>query len=486
MESGNLKISIADKQAQFFGNLYSLLPNPNLVIAQAGDKKVTFQNIMNDPHVASCVQTRKSGVKGYAYEVQGEDESVVEFCNSVLKQIDVSQFINNVLDAIFWGYNVFEVTWWYDFINDTDSIVPNRVVPKPIDWFIFDHNNICRFVSNENTEGKILPPKKFIIVQHDANYLNPYGDPILSKCLWSVVFKKTDITFWLKFVEKFGMPHFVGKTGSSANSEQYDEFVEQLDKLVQDASTVIDSMDDITAINGATSINANLYKDLAEFCNTEISKAILSQTLTTEINGVGTYAAGKVHYDVLGSVIDADKKLVEKAVNQLLGWAVELNFPDAEAPNFIMFPKEDVDKPLAEVTDMLTKNGQIRFTKKFYETRFGFAEDEFEIIETAPATPVATKPTTKFNFAETVPADQIMIDSFVDKSVSTSDELFTNLANQITKLLNKFSSFDEAKANIHTLLPNLDTADIEQKLLNVLFLADTLGRISVNEELSNG
>lgn len=486
MESENLKISIANKQAQFFGNLFSLLPNPNLVIAQAGDKKVTFQNIMNDSHVTSCVQTRESGVKGYAYEVQSKDKAIVEFCNSVLKQIDISQFISNILDAIFWGYNVFEVTWWYDFINDTDSIVPNRVMPKPIDWFIFDHNNICRFVSNENTEGKILPPKKFIIVQHNANYLNPYGDPILSKCLWPVVFKKTDITFWLKFVEKFGMPHFVGKTDALEGSEEYEQFLEQLDKLVAEASAVISKDDDITAINGATSVNANLYKDLAEFCNTEISKAILSQTLTTEINGIGTYAAGKVHYDVLGSVIDADKKLVEKAVNQLLGWAVELNFPNAEAPNFIMFPKEDVDKPLAEVTDLLTKNGQIRFTKKFYVTRFGFAEDEFEIIETAPATPVATKPTTKFNFAETVPADQIMIDSFVDKSVNTSDELFINLADQITKLLNKYSSFDEAKANIHTLLPNLDTADIEQKLLNVLFLADTLGRISVNEELSNG
>lgn len=489
MKKHELLTGVADKTNMLLTNLKTLLPNPNLFLAEVGDKRVTLNNILMDPHVASCVQTRKSGVKNYSYEVQGKDAKIVEFCNTLLVKIDINNFIDEIMNAILWGYNVFEIMYWYDYINGTDSLVPHRILAKPVDWFMFDEAGLCRFVSMSNPEGILLPPNKFIVVQHNNTYLNPYGESVLSKCLWPVVIKKTDIMFWLKFTEKFGMPHLVGKHGGVPNSDEYDHFLEQIENLAQDGSAVIDSEDEITVLNSGSSVNVNIYKELIDFCNTEISKAILSQTLTTEINGVGSYAAGAVHYDVLNSIIEADKGMVEKAINRLIAYAVQMNFDTDEIPKFIMYPKEDVDKPLAEVTDMLTKNNQIKFTKKFYITRFGFKDDEFDLVTEVSGNNPTTKQKTE-SFAEKesdkISSDQILIDSFIDKSVEDSDELFDSLIKQIGSLISKQSSFEETKNSIHKLLPQLDTSKIEQNLTNVLFLADIIGRISVEKEIGNG
>jgi len=483
--------SIAGKTSMLLNNLNTLLPNPNLHLAEVGDKTVTLNNILMDPHVASCIQTRKSGVKNYCYEVQGKDVKIVDFCNTILDRINISNLIDEIMNAVLWGYNVFEIMYWYDYINGTDSLVPHRIVAKPIEWFQFDEAGMCRFVSANNPFGKVLPPNKFIIVQHNNTYENPYGESVLSKCLWSVVIKKTDIMFWLRFTEKFGMPHLVGKTNGLVGSDEYDKFLKQLDDLAQDGSAVIDALDDISVINGSSSVSVNIYKELIDFCNTEISKAILSQTLTTELNGVGSYAAGAVHYDVLNSIIEADKVMVEKAVNRVLEYAVSLNFDTDEMPKFIMYPKEDVDKPLAEITDLLTKSNQIKFTKKFYTNRFGFKDDEFELIETTPTTAKPTeKPNAGSQFAEKdseeLSKDQIIIDSFVDKSVELGDELYTNLIKSIEAMLDEKQSFEETKTNIHGILPKLDTGKLEQNLINILFLADVIGRVSVNQEIGDG
>ena len=44
--------------------------------------------------------------------------------------------------------------------------------------------------------------------------------------------------------------------------------------------------------------------------NSEISKAVLGQTLTTEIGSTGSYAAANTHMAVRQDIIDADKNLL--------------------------------------------------------------------------------------------------------------------------------------------------------------------------------
>jgi phage gp29-like protein len=293
--------------------------------------------------------------------LQGKDKRITDLIQDVFKKINIKNLINDILNAPLYGYQVLEIIWWIENINGNEYCFPTAIIAKPFDWFIFNKFNQLLLVTKDKPEGQLLPELKFLVVQSNPSYLNPYGDPVLSKCLWPIVFKKGGLTFWMKFMEKHGIPKFIGKT-DLIDENDLALFQAQIDGLLQDASAVIGKEEEINMLTATGSVGVNLYKELIEFCNTEISKAILSTTLTTEIQGGGSYAAGKVHAEVREDIVDADKLLVEQTINKLIQWITELNFgQETEPPTFVIFPKEDVDRPLAEVVDLITKNNQILF-----------------------------------------------------------------------------------------------------------------------------
>ncbi|MBU1680308.1 MAG: DUF935 domain-containing protein, partial [Bacteroidetes bacterium] len=65
---------------------------------------------------------------------------------------------------------------------------------------------------------------------------------------------------------------------------------------------------------------------MCDFHNNEISKAILTVTLTMDIGSSGSYGATEVHKEMLGYIGIADKKLVELAINKLLRFYTDLNY----------------------------------------------------------------------------------------------------------------------------------------------------------------
>lgn len=474
-----------DYDAKF--NMFNHLPNPNTIIASAGDRVATFDNIKNDPHVASCIQTRKSGLTAYEYEVQSSNQAIKDFCDYILSEIDVKSLIDNITDAVLYGYSVIEINYAYSNYGGRTIIAPATIQQKPFHWFRFDQYNLCRFTPINNPQGILLPPKKFIVTQNNPTYKNPYGEAILSRCLWSVIFKKSNMAVWMKFVEKFGMPHFVGKT-NTLNEVAYQNMLDQLDGLIQEASAVISSEDSIESLNSTAAQSSQIFTDLITFCNTEISKAILSETLTTELTSTGSYAAGKVHENVLYSVVDSDRKLAEKGINDLLAWLVDFNFnvPDEDYPNFIMYPPNDVDEHLANVTDTLTKNGTIQFTKKYYVDRFGFNEDEFEIIEKTNSqlpTAFAASASDNVAFANPKPEEraltmQAIADMIAEYGKDIAEKDFEKLIKQIAELIENYNTYEELTGELASVLPKIDTDIIEKTLASTLIPANVLGHLA--------
>ena len=489
MNKNNSLIGVdAARSNMYFKSLFMSLPNPNMLTASAGQRTTTFDTVMTDAHVSSCVQSRKSGVLSQQWEIQSHDskdaeDPYLEFIENIFKNLNISQIASEILNATMVGFSALEIYWSKDIINDRQYMIPHDVVGKPQSWFFFDQNNMLRLNVLNNYKGELLHARKWVIVQHNSSYDNPYGEAILSKCLWPVVFKKGGMTFWLKFTEKFGMPHFLGRTDRSYGSEDFNEFIDQMDDLIQDASAAISKEDSIEILNPGTSTNVNIYKELLEFCNTEISKAILSQTLTTEIGNTGSYAASATHGAVRQEVIDADKAMVEDALNQLIRWIIEINFgKNAPIPKFIMFDKEDVDKPMAEVAEMLTRHNQLQFKEDFYINRFGFLPEEFEVVKLPTAGTVTTPTPPAFadgivDFAEAA-NDQILIDAFSDRGVHEGSALYLAQAKAIQNYLSTQKDNQSAIDHIAKLLPQLDTKAIETKLTNILFMADVIGRLS--------
>jgi len=135
--------------------------------------------------------------------------------------------------------------------------------------------------------------------------------------------------------------------------------------MIQDAVAVIPDDSSIDIKEAQKTSSSEVFQSLINFMNNEISKAILTQTLTTEIQDKGTYAATSVMAEMLNRVVNSDKRLVESLFNQLIKLIYEINFNSENMPKFILYKEEDVDKPLAERDQILVNTG-IRFTKEYY------------------------------------------------------------------------------------------------------------------------
>lgn len=485
----NLLQPIATKSNLLNTTYHTITKNPNQLFAYFGDREVTLQSMKDDPHVAANIQARLAGVQSLEYTIIYDDtnQPYKKIFDYVFNKINIQKLIDDIMDAVFYGFQVLEINWQYEYVDGNLLLLPSSLTAKPREWFVFDNHNILKL--NDITK-KTLPGYKFLLIQNKPTYTNPYGEALLSKCLWPVVFKKSGFSFWVLMAEKLGIPHLVGKTDATFGTEEFEAFMIALENLMQDGSMVIPITDNIEALNPVTVANTDMYEKLINLCNLEISKAILSQTLTTDIGDTGSFAAANTHKSIKDEVTYSDKLLIEEAIYKLFKWITYFNFDGVNAPYIEFFQKEDVDKPLAEFVDILTKNNQIKFTKQFYINRFNFNDDEFELIETPMQTPpLFTEEETPIEFEkqsnEKVPWDQILIDSFGDKAVKDNSKVFDKAINQLQSFINKQSSYDEAINNLANLFDKLDLQNFEVSLTRLMFIADTIGRLTVQDEVNN-
>jgi phage gp29-like protein len=138
---------------------------------------------------------------------------------------------------------------------------------------------------------------------------------LLAKAAPWVIYKRNDVADWAQFAEVFGMPI------QEYTYETDDDEARQ--RAIEDATGIgslgvfIHGKD--TELNlreaGNKSGSADLYDKLCERCNSEISKLILGNTLTTEASRTGTQALGTVHKKVEDKLVKADCRYVLDVLN---------------------------------------------------------------------------------------------------------------------------------------------------------------------------
>ena len=453
---------IATRQAFLFSALNELLPNPDVILQKNNETLETYKNFLYDAHVSSCVQSRKAGVLSLNWEINrgGTKSTESEFIEEIFNSLNLRQIISEMLDAPLFGFKPIEIYW----SEVEGKIVPKELKGKPSWWFEFDSNNMLRFKDRHKPNGVLLPNKKFLLLQHNATYDNPYGESILAKCYYPVIFKKGGMKLWSVFTQKYGMPFLHGKIGLGKGQEEAYELFNVLEKLQQDGIAVTEEEVNIDILESSKTSSEDVYKNLLHFCNAEISKAILSQTLTTEQGDTGSYAMSQTHLQVRKDVVDADKQLVEYWLNKLIEWIIEFNFESvSEMPRFVMYEEQDVDMTLAQRDQTLSSTGQVKFTKEYFKRNYGFKDDEIEI----------SFEQTKPQFSE---SDKIREKSAFD--ISQFDELTQSVLKPILEMINKSRSYNEIQDKMIEMFPELDTNLLEDYLAKGILLATGSGIIS--------
>ena len=458
------------KRSINFYSLGSYLPDPDIVLRKQGKDVKIYRELFCDPHVFACIQSRKAGVLSLEWEInRGLDKAKdAELVEDLLKKLDIHKLINDILDATLFGFQPIEIMWG----KVGNYVLPLELKAKPPEWFCYDEENQLKFRTKEHYWGEGLPPKKFLCPQNNPSYDNPYGERVLSRVFWPVTFKKGGLKFWVVFTEKYGIPHLIGKHPRGATKEETDKLADLLEEMIQDAIAVIPDDSSVEIQEANKSSSAEIFEKLIDKMNSEISKAILGQTLTTEIGTTGSYAASNTHMAVRQDIIDADKKLVEKTVNQLIQWIYEINFANAEVPVFELYEPEDVDLTLAQRDKILSDTG-VKFTKEYFIKTYGLEEEDFDIRE--DIIPVNSNFKQFSEQEEHLLPGQAQIENLY--KFITEGELNKQSQNMLAPLIDLFESCENYEEAFELLTDkNLQSKKFEETIQKALFLCELQGR----------
>lgn len=447
---------------EYGSNNDKILPNKNTNRSLMNNLE-DYSKFLLDPHIYSCIQSRKAGIMGMEWEIfsSNKDSTEVEFIENCLDNLDLNRIFNDILDAPFYGYQPLEIYWELD---ENNMIVPIDIIAKPPQWFKFSSSGQLKFMAKNNThDGLSAPPRKMLLAQHQADYINPYGKSVLSRCYHHAMFKQGGMELWLMFIEKYGMPLLVGSVGSNADNNVTRKVWEILMNLKTDGVAAIPDTVTVANVNtGMNTASTDAYLKLIHYCNAELSKNILSQTLTTEAGDTGSYAMSQTHMEVRKDVVISDSKIIMAVMNQLIKWIIDLNFNNVEdKPKFVLYSDLIIDLQLAQRDKLLFEGGYCKPTRKYLTKRYGFKEDEIIMIESPAAAPeFAEGQNHNFKF-----------------DLSKFDELTRNIINQILKLVDAGESFEDIEKSIIELFPDIDTSKIEEYLAKAFVIAQANGMI---------
>jgi phage gp29-like protein len=234
-------------RAYEFTRIMGTIPDPDPILKQIGKNIHVLEALLTDSHLESvwsirCAATSRAQWFMAPGEGGGkkEQEAADNFAEQ-LKDLDVSRIIEEMMDAVAYGYAPMEVLWK----KDGDLWGIENIVGKPPHWFEFDADNRLVFIGG-GISYEPVPDNRFLLIQHRPTYLNPYGDKTFSKCFWPVTFKKKGMTWWTVFIEKYGGAFLFGKYPNNFPKEEKDKLLDSLDRMITDAVAIFPEDSEIT------------------------------------------------------------------------------------------------------------------------------------------------------------------------------------------------------------------------------------------------
>lgn len=447
-----------------------------------------------DPHLASQLQTRKFAVSGLEWEIQPyseseQDKEIALFIEKVLNDLEnFDEIIVDILDSIGKGISFSELDWLYE--NDQWVIQDIRWIhPKKFFWDSITDEIKVR--TREHPEGILLPKNKFVIHKYKARSGHPSRQGILRVVAWMYLFKNYDVKDWVSFCEVFGMPLRLGKYDAAASEEDKRKLMEAIINLASDAAGIIPSNTSIEFIESNKVSTVDIYEKLARYCDEQMSKAILGQTLTSDSGG-GSYAQGKVHNDVRHDLTVADARALKTTIRRdIVRPLVEFNFGSEASVPYIVFDVGDTDdsKELAEVYERLGNMG-LKIPTAYVYKKFAIPKPEEgeEVLQVSQETSLPKEEVEamkQYPMKEDSPKQnevQDKIDRMVEASNDISEQIFDSMIQPMLKLVDNCSSIEQLKESMESekkvkqLYQSMKQDELQDLLEQGMLLSHMLGR----------
>lgn len=335
-----------------------------------------------DPHLFSQLQTRKNAVTGLDYEVipfdsdDPRDKEIAEFVEAQLGGIEgFEDIMLDLLDAIGKGFAVSEIMWSYD----EGHVVVDDIRSRHQKRFFWDSvDDSFKVRTQEAPEGIELPKNKFIVHKYKARSGHPSRAGVLRVVAWMYLFKNYTLKDWVAFCEVFGMPLRLGKYQPGASEDDKRALMQALVAIGADAAGIFPDGTAIEFVNTEKTSSTDLYERLARYCDEQVSKAILGQTLTSDSGG-GSYAQSKTHNDVRHDLTVADSKAIAATLRRdLIRPLVLYNFGEDKRIPYLRFDAEESEDltQTATVIGTLIREAGLKVPTSYIYKKFSIPKPE--------------------------------------------------------------------------------------------------------------
>lgn len=234
--------------------------------------------VLTDAHLYAVIQKWKAAILNSPIEFT-RDGVVDERIGEQIRSPWFLNFCSDALDRELFGNTLVQLRREDDWLNY--DMIPRK-----------HYDPVRRIILQKQTDsdGDSFDDFADLVLLGDPRDLG-----LLAKAALYVIYKRNAMSDFAQFVELYGHPLKEG-TYDAWDAEMRKKLTDDLynaggsSVFVHPNGTTVNLHD--TTSKGAT---GELYKGFMSFCNDEISKLILGNTLTTEAGDIGTQALGTVH-----------------------------------------------------------------------------------------------------------------------------------------------------------------------------------------------
>jgi phage gp29-like protein len=369
-----------------------------------------------DLHYLAVLGTRKHAVSQLDLVVRAvssaaEDQRAAAMVREMIVEgpVQLDSVLFDILDAVGKGFSATEIMWdrsgrewfpaelrwrdprWFafDWISGEQMLVrtlkgESEPIPVGVETAPRHFGSDRGLIPSWTQTGIGIQPMtaplaafKFIVHYAKAKSGLPVRGGLARAAGWSYLFKNYVLKDWVTFTEVFGQPLRVGKYHPGASEKDKQALLQAVSNIGTDAAAIIPESMLIEFTEAHQTGSAELYERFCAYLDAQVSKAVLGQTLTTEMpRSGGSHAAAQVHEAVRRDIMNSDaRRLAATLARDLVRPIVDLNMgPQTRYPKLELGLPDDSDvKVFAEIVAMLADRG-LKVSQKTILDRLGIGE----------------------------------------------------------------------------------------------------------------
>lgn len=278
-------------------NIARHISGPNLVnilaSAENGDTQELFalyRDILCDSQIQSEFIKRKGAILGDKITLQPwnknnqDDIEAKEFCEQLLSEKLFKQSLKWFLNATL--YPIAAAEKQYQYINGRYNLIGiHRVHYSLLDW----SEGYLR-IRETDKDGKILnsyitPDDNRYIIHRGVDLPMPdhWGGPMRSLLFWWLL-RSMSRQWWADFIERYGQPILKGTFSDLKGKKTLERAFAVAVRL---GGLIISKGTEAEIIESSQGSTSASHESFIELCNREISKLIVGQTLSSNVQSTG-------------------------------------------------------------------------------------------------------------------------------------------------------------------------------------------------------